>query len=115
MTVALQATLCSGLRQAERLTAQYGADLGAVLTWAEAIQADHLPWPRLTTWRGAVKQPRTPRTLPEELSQFFSPGNQRGGRLVLRHWIARYAVRLGAASDSASPSLPQSSGIVNKR
>ncbi|MFF8971869.1 hypothetical protein [Streptomyces sp. NPDC014995] len=42
MTVALQATLCSGLRQAERLTAQYGADLGTMLTWAEATQTDHL-------------------------------------------------------------------------
>jgi hypothetical protein len=105
VTVALQATLWSGLRQAERLTAQYGADHGTVLTWAEATQADHLLCPRLTTYCGAAKQPRTPRTLAEEFSQFFTPGNQRVGRLVLRHRIARYPVRLGAACASASVAL----------
>ncbi|WP_149826579.1 hypothetical protein [Streptomyces tailanensis] len=77
-----------------------------VLTWAEATQADHLLCPRLTTYCDAVRQPRTPRTLTEELSQFFTTGNQRGGRLVIRHRIARYAVRLGAACDSASLALP---------
>ncbi|GAA3112917.1 hypothetical protein [Streptomyces echinatus] len=92
----------SGLRQAERLTAQYGADLGTVLTWAEATQADHLLCPRLTTYCGAVKQPRTPRTLIEELSQFFTPGNQRVSRLVLRHRIAR----LGTAEPRSASSAP---------
>lgn len=89
--------LCSGLSQAERLTARYGTRLGTVLAWAEATQSDHLLCPRLTVWRGSAN---CSRPLIDELSKFFTPSNQRGGHLELRHRIARYAVRLGAECDS---------------
>lgn len=84
--------LCAGLPQADRLTAQYGTTLGTVLAWTEATQADHHLCPLLNSMRTAHNHPAR---LIDELSAFFTPASHRGGRLELRHRIARYAAGLG--------------------
>ncbi|MFK0154782.1 TniQ family protein [Streptomyces sp. NPDC090493] len=84
--------LCSGLPQANRLTAQYGTAIGTVLAWTEATQADHYLCPLLDSMRTAQNDAAR---LIGELSAFFTPANHRGGRLELRCRIARYAARLG--------------------
>ena len=84
--------LCSDVRQADRFTAQYGTTLGTVLAWTEATQADYHLCPLLDRMRSG---PTGIARLIDELSAFFTPANHRGGRLELRHRIARYAARLG--------------------
>jgi hypothetical protein len=97
--------LCSGLPQADRITTQYGTIIGTVLAWTEATQADHRLCPLLHSMRTAHT---CPARLIDELSAFFTPANHRGGRLELRHRIARYAARLGddGAGDAYGAPLP---------
>ncbi|MGW7406824.1 TniQ family protein [Streptomyces sp. NPDC054833] len=88
--------LCSGLPQADRLASRHGTEIGTVLVWAEITQADHLLCPLLQDLR---KSRTGHNPLIDEISQFFTPVNQRGSRLALRLRLQKYARELGDRID----------------